>query len=98
MKFTNEYKSTRSGFSHTSTLWSDNEELVSVAVCKYMNRTWESYAFQSSMKSAVNQAIENQVQKEKQLQGITRLTKSKRLEIENYSSIINELKTLYKTL
>jgi hypothetical protein len=50
------------------------------------------------MKSAVNQAIENQVQKEKQLQGITRLTKSKRLEIENYSSIINELKTLYKTL
>jgi hypothetical protein len=63
-----------------------------------MNRTWESYAFQSSMKSAVNQAIENEFQKQKELQGILRLTKSKRLEIENYSSIINELKTLYKTL
>ncbi len=98
MNFTNEFKSTRSGFNHTSKLWSSNGELLAVSVCKYINRTWESYAFQSSMKSAVNQAIENQVQKEKQLQRITRLTKSKRLEIENYSSIINELKELYKTL
>lgn len=98
MEFTNEFNRTRSGFNHTSKLWSSNGELLSVAVCKYLNRTWESYAFQSSMKSAVGKAIENQVQKEKQLQGISRLTKNKRTEIENYSSIINELKTLYKTL
>lgn len=98
MNFTNEYKSTRSSFSHTSKLWSSNGELLAVAVCRYINRTWESYAFQSSMKSAVNQAIENEFQKQKELQGILRLTKSKRSEIENYSSIINELKTLYKTL
>jgi hypothetical protein len=98
MKFTNEYKSTRSGFNHTSKLWSSNGGLLAVAVCKYTNRTWESYAFQSSMKSAVNQAIENEFQKQKELQGTLRLTKSKRSEIENYSSIINELKTLYKTL
>jgi hypothetical protein len=50
------------------------------------------------MKKVVSMAIENEIQKQKDLQGIKRLTKQKRDEIINYSSIINELKTLYKTL
>lgn len=98
MEFTNEFNKTRDGFSHTSKLWSRNGELLSVSVCRYINRTWEAYTFQSSMKDAASKAIENEVQKEKQRQGISRLTKNKRSEIESYSSIINELKTLYKTL
>jgi archaellum component FlaC len=50
------------------------------------------------MKDAVHKAIENEIQFQKDLQGIKRLTQQKRDEIINYSSIINELKTLYKTL
>jgi hypothetical protein len=98
MEFKNEWNKTRSGFSHTSKLYDDNNNLLSTSKCNYLNRTWESYSFQSSMKSVVNKAIEEEIQKQKNLQGVKRLTQQKRDEIINYSSIINELKTLYKTL
>lgn len=98
MEFKNEYKKTRSGFSHTSKLYDDNYNLIATSKCNYLNRTWESYSFQTSMKRAVEIAIENEIQRQKELQGIKRLTKQKRDEIINYSSIINQLKTLYKTL
>lgn len=98
MKFDNEYKSTRNGFSHTSYLWDDNFNLLATAKCNYINRTWESYPFQTSMKKVVEQAIENEIQRQKELQGIKRLTSSKRGDIINYSSLINLLKSLYKTL
>jgi len=98
MKFKNEYKSTRNGFSHTSRLYHDNGNLVVEHKCNYINRTWESYSFQSSMRQAVIKAIENEINEQKRQLGIKRLTKEKQAEIEAYSSTIQQLKTLYKTL
>ena len=98
MEFKNEYKSTRSGFSHTSRLYSDTGDLISEATCRYLNRTWESYDFQSSMKAAVLKAIDSEIQKQKNLQGIKRLTQKKRDEIINYSSTIAQLRERYRTL
>lgn len=96
MEFINEFKKTRNGFSHTSKLY--NGSLIVEVKCNYLNRTWEVYPFQSSMRQAVTKAIENEVNAIKNQMGIKRLTKDKRAEIEAYSSTINELKTLYKTL
>jgi len=98
MEFKNEYKSTRSGFSHTSRLYSDTGDLISEATCRYINRTWESYHFQSSMKAAVLKAIDSEIEKQKNLQGIKRLTQKKKEEIINYSSTIAQLKEKYRTL
>jgi hypothetical protein len=96
MKFKNTYNSSRSGFSHTSELYNGN--LIATAKCNYINRTWEVYPFQSSMRQAVAKAIDNEINSQKYQMGIKRLTKEKQAEIEAYSSIIQQLKTLYKTL
>lgn len=56
LEFINNYKSTRSGFSHTSKLLYDSE-VISEAKASYLNRTWESYTYQSVMKQAVRNAI-----------------------------------------
>ena len=97
MEFNNTYKSSRNGFSHTSRLYND-DKLISEAKCNYINRTWEVYPFQSSMRQAVAKAIDNEINSQKYQMGIKRLTKEKQAEIEAYSSIIQQLKTLYKTL
>lgn len=98
MEFNNEYKNTRSGFSHTSELISSNGEVIGFDKRNYINRTWEVYPFQSSMRGAVQDAINREIDKQKHLQGIVRLTAKKKEEIIAYSSIINQLKTLYKSL
>lgn len=97
MDITNECNSTRSGFTHVSKLYRNNA-LVCKAKCHYINRTWESYPFQSSMKKVLKVAIEKEIAEQKRFQGIKRLTKEKRQEIINYSSWINELTTKYKSL
>lgn len=97
MEIKNEYKSARSGFTHVSKLYRNNA-LVCEAKCHYINRTWESYPFQSSMKKVVSMAIEKEITEQKRFQGIKRLTQAKRQEIINYSSWINELTTKYKSL
>lgn len=98
MEFNNKYTSSRNGFSHTSELYNDNGNLISTAKCNYLNRTWEVYPFQSSMRQAVAKAIDNEIKTIKDQSGIKRLTKQKQAEIEAYSSTIEQLKTLYKTL
>ena len=41
-------KSTRSGFSHNAVAYVNGEEVT--AKCSYINRTWESYCYQSVLK------------------------------------------------
>lgn len=94
MEFKNEYKSSRSGFSHTSRLYHESGNLLAEAKCNYLNRTWEVYPFQSSMRQAVAKAIENEIKSQKYQMGIKRLTKEKRAEIEAYSSTIQQLKNI----
>lgn len=93
MEFINTYRSTRSGFSHTTELHNEGR-LLSTAKCYYINRTWEAYTYQSCMQKAVYIAMENEIQTQKELMGIKRLTKEKKQEIINYSSLINQLKNL----
>jgi hypothetical protein len=94
MEFKNEYKSSRSGFSHTSRLYHESGNLLAEAKCNYINRTWEVYPFQSSMRQAVTKAIENEIKTQQAQMGIKRLTKEKRAEIEAYSSTIQQLKNI----
>lgn len=94
MEFKNEYKSSRSGFSHRSLLLDDNGNVMGEAKCNYLNRTWEVYPFQTSMRQAVYNAIENEIKNQKYQMGIKRLTKEKRTEIEAYSSTIQQLKNI----
>ena len=97
MEFKNEYKSTRNGFSHSSRLFIEGQE-ISQAKAHYLNRTWESYPFQSVMKQAVRNAIEGEILREKDLKQIKRLTKKVREQIETESELIVQLKDKLQAL
>jgi endonuclease III len=97
MEFINEYKKTRSGFAHITKLFNEGVLLVEVK-CNYLNRTWESYTFESSMKQAVHVAIENEISAKKTEKGIKRLTKKLKETIETESNLIQQLKDKLKTL
>lgn len=56
-EFVNETKDTRHGFAHVSTLFIDNYEEMKHR-CDYLNRTWESYRYQTSMKGCMCDLIE----------------------------------------
>ena len=53
----NFYDENRSGFNHTSVVFMDGLKL-SEARCHYINRTWESYSYQSSAMQAVQNEID----------------------------------------
>jgi hypothetical protein len=97
MEFVNNYGVTRSGFYHKSKLYF-NGELLSEARASYLNRTWESYTYQTVMKDAVRNAIENEILAEKSKRQIKRLTKSLRETIETESELIQLLKEKLNTL
>lgn len=98
------YNSTRSGFSHTCSLIKEGELLIE-AKSNYLNRTWESYTYQSVMREAVWKLI---IQKEKEYldeykkeNGLGRLSKDRKREALSifYSQPeIKELEELNKNL
>lgn len=57
--FVNEYFSNRSGFVHRSVLLVNNCEYSSHKV-QYINRTWESYRYQTVMKGLVYNLIDSE--------------------------------------
>ena len=59
IEFKNSARSTRGGFSHDTKMFI-NERLEQEASMHYINRTWESYAFQSVMRQAVYLRIEQE--------------------------------------
>lgn len=97
MEFKNEFKSSRNGFSHTSSLY-NNGSLLAVEKRNYINRTWESYEYQSSMRGAVENAIKNEIARVKVEKGIKRLTQTLKQEIIDNSELIKELTNLKNTL
>ena len=90
IEFNNTAKSTRNGFYHKTKLYIDSEFILE---CKlsYLNRTWESYPYQSVMKQALYNAIESEILREKNLKGIKRLTKQLRETIVKESTLIQAL-------
>ena len=90
IEFINTAKSTRSGFYHKTELYIDSEFILECK-CNYLNRTWESYPYQSVMKNALHNAIESEILREKNLKGIKRLTKQLRETIVKESTLIQAL-------
>ena len=98
------YNLSRSGFSHTCSLIKEGELLIE-ARSNYLNRTWESYTYQSVMREAVWKLI---IQKEKESldeykkeNGLGRLSKDRKREalFVFYSQPeIKELEELNKNL
>ena len=94
--FVNRYESTRTGFKHISTLFVNGYEWQK-STCNYINRTWENYAFQTSMLRAIEdlkykiytRALDNY----KYQNNIKRLTAKKKADFEN-----NFNDDLYKNL
>ena len=90
IEFINSYGKTRNGFYHKTELYIDSEFILECK-CNYLNRTWESYPYQSVMKEALYKAIEIEILREKNLKGIKRLTKQLRETIVKESTLIQAL-------
>lgn len=82
----NEYWETSNSWGHKSTLIAPWGEVESTKV-KYLNRTWESYTYQTCMLGLLDTILENNLKSYiaqiKEVRGITRLLKGTREEIEN---------------
>ena len=77
----NFYDDNRSGFNHTSVVFMDGLQLVpGEARCHYINRTWEAYAYQSSARAAVSNAIDYYTESAKRIfklnNNLSRMTKT----------------------
>ena len=83
-------RNTRHGFAHDAELWMDGK-MISSDTAHYLNRTWEAYQFQSVMRGAVHNAINDAramiTAEEKEKRGWKRLTVARKNEIE---AIIDE--------
>lgn len=55
-RFINEWRNTRSGFKHTTEVFRDDSYLTNRSNY-YLNRTWESYQFQSVMRNAIGDLL-----------------------------------------
>ena len=102
--FINEFKSTRIGFKHITRLFKNDCLLNEVSV-NYINRTWESYNYQTSMKKCINDIIELKIDRlkaeYKQKNNIDRITKKHIKELNNYiksDPVLKEYKKIYKKL
>ena len=97
-EFICESAGTRNGFKHDCNLFIDNY-WINKATCHYLNRTWESWTFQTvcynviykEMEAVYNRAIETY----KYEHNIKRLTAAKKQEFE---TMINNEHEYYKTL
>ena len=90
IEFKNSYGKIRSSFYHKTELYIDSKFILECK-CNYINRTWESYPYQSVMKQALYNAIESEILREKNLKGIKRLTKQLRETIVKESTLIQAL-------
>lgn len=82
----NESWETSRAWGHRSTLLKNNNEIDTHKV-KYLNRTWESYTYQTCMLGLIEEIMrankENYITQYKEDNGITRLARAKRDEIIN---------------
>lgn len=78
-------RSTRSGFAHDVVIRDEDYNIVAQETRHYLNRTWESYRFESCLHGAINNLVnafcEYRVEDYKYLHGIQRIRKEKRAEL-----------------
>jgi hypothetical protein len=93
--FKNEWVKTRSGFKHVSELFNEGA-FECRAVCHYLNRTWESYSFQSSMRKCFYQLIDIRskylIDEYKRENNRSRLSSDMKKEIVDGDELIREYK------
>lgn len=73
IEFENSSRSTRSGFAHDTKVYIDGQFEIKTSA-HYLNRTWESYTYQSVMKQALHLLIEAEKSEYKQQTGRKRLS------------------------
>lgn len=99
--FQNTSGNTRNGFYHKSTLLKHGYQYAEAKV-NYLNRTWESYTFQTSMIRAVEDLIESAklsiVESYKYNNNLSRVSKAKKEELYAQSAEIAELNELMNQL
>ena len=94
-------KNTRSGFAHTCELYRGTS-FVQKSQCNYLNRTWESYTYQSVMKQTVHCKMEevkfelvDNYKRENNVKRIKQETKeliySQSEELKLYNNLLNTL-------
>ena len=85
-EFVNESYDTRNGFKHVSTLFMNNCKQIE-NTCHYLNRTWESYRYQTAMRGCVYMLIENRIgdlkSNFKNRNGYLKMTAKRNEEFEN---------------
>lgn len=96
-----DYVDCRDGFSHTCELYKNGYRINSNRV-HYINRTWESYRYQSVMLGAVRNELSyiesKAIEDYKEANGISRLVKARKekvLETIHNSAEYGEMKLLY---
>ena len=96
---TNNITSNRYGFNHISRVYDNNYKLLGSSKIHYINRTWESYQYRTSMRAAVSAAMESIANKYintfKQDHNYKNMTKKRIIEFSNY---LLETDSLYKEL
>ena len=99
--FVCEYFETRYNWGHKCTLFINNVE-VQTGKAIYYNRTWESYRFQSVMKIAlynyINEVQDRTVQQYKEQNNIKRLTRARRESVLETCQELKNLYSVYETL
>lgn len=82
--FINESYGTRNGFKHVTHLFR-GEYCIAEHTCYYLNRTWESYRYQTVMIDCVYSLIDTELMKfvnrVKRMNNIKRLTETKKAEL-----------------
>lgn len=104
VQFINNTWCTRHAWGHETTLYIDGEK-INASKCRYYNRTWECYQYQSIMKNCVYECIEENkkdfIKGYKYNHGIKRLCGEKRkdcMEEWEKAPYHNLLKSIYNNL
>lgn len=104
--FVNHSRGNRSGFVHETELYKNGVQWGAYRI-QYYNRTWECYQFQSVMRGAIRNVIDEEFERFKanwkSVNNVKRLTKAKNDAMmqdfaDNKPAYYAELQELYKTL
>lgn len=99
--FVCEYKNKRDGFKHVCDLYK-GEKFLQRSTCNYLNRTWESYTYQSVMKQTVSCFVEelkfNLIENYKAENNVKRVKTEQKELIYSQSEELKLYNELYNTL
>lgn len=100
-RFVNEYEDTRTGFNHKTTIFRGAYEYGSYKV-HYINRTWEMYSYQTSMRSGIrtiyDEGLNKYISNYKYVHNINRFKKGEKEKVVEEYKLTDEAKELEELL